>query len=382
MNSLLIALSLVKRTMRNSKEIMALLILPVLVIGVIAFSLGQSGQKNIQVGYINLDQGSLGNSLISHLQLEPDFAMVELTESDYLVELENSRVASALVIPGSFSADIEAGRKTGLELYALNDGIGPQRVKQSVNQYTQTLYRAVDLAEANQSVSQDKISILSTLLANVDNRLMGTAYVSASNYGSPPGFQQAIGFSIVFMMMLVFTSMGTIMEDKKNLTLARMYVSAIGEWEIITGNLLGSLTLAVIQLIPLTLLLKLLFAIPWGTTLVGLFLLLLFFQIAAIGLGIGLSGVIKKDFNPALVSATVIVPTSIIGGVFIPESMMPSILNTIGWAVPQKWVMTGIEKLFGGAGFAAISTNLGIFLLFALAFATFGLKTIRPLPEG
>lgn len=385
MNSLLIALNLVKRTLRNRKELVALLVLPIIVIGVIAYFLSQDDQKIIRVGYINSDQGVLGSRLVDHLQYE-DFLMVGLPGSDYQEELANNQVDSVLVIPANFSNDIETGRKTNLEVYTLRDGLEPQQVKQSANQYTQTLYRAEELAEelaeTTQAPSQDKSTTFTALLDSANNGLMGLTSTSAGQSSYPQGFQQTIGFSILFMMILVFTSMGTIMEDKKNFTLARMYVSAIREWEIIIGNLLGCLALAILQLIPITLLLKFMFAIPWGETLIGLFLLLLFFQLATIGLGIGLSGIIKNNFNPAVVSATVIIPTSIIGGAFIPESMMPSILNTISWAVPQKWVMNGIEKLLEEANLAAITPNLGILLLFALAFATFGLKSIRPLQDG
>lgn len=382
MNSLLIARNFLKRTLKNKREVVALLILPMFVVGAITLLLGNVGHGEIQVGFVNLDRGTLGEKLVSHLSLQSNFALMELPKNDYLSAsaLNNGKLDSVLVIPANFSDAVKAGKNVGVELYADRNGVGAQRVKLSTNGYIQTLLRVRQLSNAQGNRAHAQKPDFTELLSRVEQgMLVGTAYVTTGS-GIKPGFLQAIGFSIVFMMVLVFTSMGTIMEDKKNLTLARMYVSAIREWEIIAGNLLGSLVLAIIQLIPLVLLLQHVFQLGWGEELLALFILLVCFQVTTIGLGIGLSGFIK-EFNPVLIIATVIVPSSILGGCFIPETMLPSSLRTLGWIVPQKWVMNGIEQVLNGAGIHAIVVNVGILLMFGLALATFGLKSIRPLKD-
>jgi ABC-2 type transport system permease protein len=85
--------------------------------------------------------------------------------------------------------------------------------------------------------------------------------------------------------------------------------------------------------------------------------------------------------NPAILIAAVITPSSILGGCFIPESMLPDFINKIGYAVPQKWVMKAVESILLGEGIQSIALNLVIILMFGLAFATFGLKTLRPINE-
>jgi ABC-2 type transport system permease protein len=191
----------------------------------------------------------------------------------------------------------------------------------------------------------------------------------------------AIGFSIMFIMVLVFTTIGTIMEDKKKLTLARIFTFKVREWEIVAGNLLGSLALGMLQLIPVIIVIKYLFDIKWGIQIFSIFIVLLCFVITTIGLGIGISGIIKNNFHPTLIIATVIFPTSLLGGCLIPESMLPSIIGKIGYAVPQKWVMKAIYEILAGGNYNSVLLYIGIILMFAIAFATFGVKTLKPLSD-
>ena len=148
------------------------------------------------------------------------------------------------------------------------------------------------------------------------------------------GYLTTLGFMITFIMIFAFIYMGNLMEDKRRLVLARIFSYPVGEWEIITGNLLGNLVLGLMQLVPLLILLKIIFGLPFDGRFIGLSLILLAFLVTSIGLGIGLSGIIKK-FNPVLLIATIIVPSSVLGGAFIPSSMMPEWMDKAGYIVPK-----------------------------------------------
>ncbi len=382
MHSLVIAVNLVKRSLRNRRELFGLLVLPVLVIGAIALFIGRATGPT-PIGIVNLDQGVFGDRMVQQLKLLPGLKVFSLQKGNYQWQVETGKVELALFIPENFSTTINKGEKTQLEIYAQGDGMAAQKVKQVVNRYISALYQAEELAsKLSQTTAEPKQAILDSALNKISNQALSVINLPVPGATFDPGLSSTIGFTVVFIMMLVFSSMGAIMDDKKRLTLARMYVSAIKEWEIIAGNLLGSLFLGLIQLIPLTLLLKRVFHIPWGLALVELFLVLTAFLVAALGLGIGLSGLIKGNFNPTLIGATIIFPTSILGGCFIPDTMMPPFLNTVAWALPQRWVMHAVQQISLGESPESIGVSFGILLMFGLAFSTFGLKTIRPLQEA
>lgn len=379
MNSLLITQNILKRAFANKKETLALLLLPVVVISLIGFFVNRAAAKIPALAVINLDKGSYALDLAEKLRSRPDLNVTVSQGS------EEDRADLMVRIPAGFSADIAGGKKVQVSLTGKESDPAGQSLRQLLNR---TILSYYGIAEAGRELAVktggNSDALAQFMLDQAESGSISAAYRLAGpdkDTARRQALSSTMGFALVFIMILVFSVMGTILEDKKRLTLARMSAAPVQRWEVIAGNLLGGLALGLIQLVPLVLVLKFLFKLPWGAGLLNLFLTLLCFLIAAIGLGIGLSGIVRDNFNPTMIIATVITPTSIIGGSFIPPSMLPSFINKIGWAVPQKWVMQSFQQIMAGSGFKTIAVNLGILLVFALAFASFGLKTLQPVDE-
>jgi ABC-2 type transport system permease protein len=382
MNSLLIAKNIIKRVLKGPKEIITIIVMPVILVSVIVTALGKTASSVPKIGIVESDNGFYSTSMVDYIKKQ-NVEVVELSQENYESSLKQKKVSSIIVIPENFSSDIDNGKKVEIDFYANNNDAATQSLKQLVNQYMLRLYRAGETAKViSQETSENKTDILNKLISETEKEALKIQYslLDKSNNVLNAG-NSALGFAIMFMMILIFTTIGIILEDKKNLTLARMFVSPIREQEIILGNLLGSLVLGLMQLIPLTIVFKMAFKIDSLYKLAGIFIIFFCFLIAVIGIGIGISGFIKQSMNPATLIATVITPTSILGGCFMPESMLPDFINKIGYAVPQKWVMRAVQSILTGESFNAIILNLVIILMFGLAFATFGLKTLRPIND-
>lgn len=382
MNSLIIAKNIIKRVLKGPKEIITIIVMPVVLISIIVTALGKTAASVPKAGIVVMDNGFYSTSLVDYIKKQ-NYRFIELNEKNYESSLKQKKVNLVVVIPEDFSKGIEEGEKVGVDFYSNNNDVSTESFKGQINQYVFKLYT---LSEAVKAVSSenngDKVEIQNKLIAEMNKEPLKVQYSQLNNKASEiEAANSSIGFTIIFIMILIFTTIGLILEDKKRLTLARMFVSPVMEWEIIVGNLLGSLVLGLIQLIPLTFVFKIAFKIDSTYKLFGMFLIFFCFLIAVIGIGIGISGFIKKSLNPAILVAAVITPSSILGGCFIPESMLPGFVNKIGYAVPQKWVMKAVESILLGEGLGAIALNLVIILMFGLAFATFGLKTLRPVND-
>lgn len=373
MNSLLIAGNIIKRAFRNKKELLILTLLPIVIIGMMTkLSDTQITKKITNVGYINLDNGDLGVSLIDHLKGQQDINLVAIKEND-IANSKSEKVSFSLRIPRDFSKRINDKQMTKVTFNTSESSLPYEDLKKQVNDYITSLYVIHKLADV--SVLSDFGARLESSRITISNDVVETD-TDQSNY---EGRLSSMGFVTTFIMMLVFFSMGTLLEDKKRLTLARIFSHPVKEWEVVTGNLIGSLALGMMQLIPILVTLKIIFNIPWGEKFIGLSLILFAFLLTTIGLGVGLAGIIKNKFNPLLIITTVVIPTSILGGTFIPASLMPDILNKVGYIVPQKWVMNSLEKILHGEPLSTVFFNIGVILMFGLAFATFGTKTLKPL---
>jgi ABC-2 type transport system permease protein len=380
MNSLLIAGNIIKRVLKGPREIIALIVMPVILVGVIVVALRGTSGTTLKAGIVELDKGYFSSQMADYIKKQ-NVKVVELNEGNYISSLKQKKVNFAVVIPKGFSDAIANGKKVDIDFYSGSSDANIEGFKQLINQNMLRFYTVSETARTISSeTGRDIKEIYGSLISETGKEQLKVDYrLAERNTKDTSAENPAIGFAVMFMMILIFTTIGVILEDKKNLTLARMFVSPVKEWEIILGNLLGSLALGILQLIPLTIILKICFKLNSISSITVIFAILLCFLVAIIGIGIGISGFIKKSLNPATLIATVITPTCILGGCFIPASMMPDIINKIGYAVPQKWVMGAMQSIFAGENFEAIAMNLIIILMFGIAFATFGLKTLKPL---
>lgn len=384
MNSLLIAANIVKRVLKSPMTVIAMIVLPIVLIFTILAAVKEPSAPRPKAGVADMDGGTPGAKVAEFLGAQ-GLEVVPANGKDPDRMIRNKKASVVVVIPEGFSEAIAKGERTAVRYYMNAEDAGAAGLIQSLNRYISGLRASYAAAEAiARSKGGDPAEIAGEILKDIDagQAVPGSEPAGAGGDGAGGGVANpAIGFAVIFMMIFIFTTIGIILDDKKKLTLARMFVSPVKEWEIILGNLLGSLALGSIQLIPLVLSLKLSFGIASFYKVAEMFVIFFCFLIAIIGIGIGISGLIKNSFNPATIIATVITPTSILGGCFIPDSMLPGFINKIGYAVPQKWVMGALQSVLAGEGLEGVLLNLVIIMLFGIAFATFGLKTLRPLND-
>lgn len=121
--------------------------------------------------------------------------------------------------------------------------------------------------------------------------------------------------------------------------------------------------------------------IDWGMPVIYIFILLVCFLLTAIGLGMGITGIVRSSQVFMVINTMLATMTCMLGGSFFSTTLMKGPLKTISNFIPQKWEMDAFEKLSSGGVFADIHINLLILLLFGAVFFTFGVKTLKPSAE-
>lgn len=385
MNSLLIAENIIKRTFKSRKEIIVMLVLPIVAIVIMTYFTGSSDMQKIKVGIVNLDSGVYADKLISKLDKQKNLELNNIDKKDIKAVIGDSKAEVVLVINNDFSNNIDNGKKTKIDFYIQGENEATEKIKEQVNENIAQFYMVSSSAkDIALKTGKSAETVNEQLFSNINKGSLGVNNNLGDNNAADNGqgkLEQSVGFSMMFMMVIIFNTMGTIIEDRKKLVLARIATFKVKLWEIAVGNLLGTLLIGGIQIIPITLVIAYIYKLPMGIKIYGLFFILLCFIITVIGLAIGLSGIIKDNMNPSLLLAIVSFPTCLLGGCLIPESLMPSVLRNAGYIVPQKWVMSAIQDLMTGASMDKILLKVTIVLMFGLAFMTFGVKTIKPLDE-
>lgn len=179
---------------------------------------------------------------------------------------------------------------------------------------------------------------------------------------------QSIGFLIMFMMVGAINTAEMILKEKRNRTYYRICSAPVNGRTYVVGNVLANLTLVILQVFLVILLMTKVFGIETYIPFQQLFLILIFFGLAAIGLGLVIVAFSKDSKQANTLQLLLVTPTCLLAGCFWPVEIMPKTAQRIADFLPQRWAIAAVQKLQEGANFNQVLPNISIILAFALAF--------------
>ncbi|SCY93650.1 ABC transporter permease [Alkaliphilus peptidifermentans] len=338
MNSMYIAINFIRRVIRERSTLLYFLVFPILA-GILATSMAQ--QKEIEVGIL---KASEDNRLIQVLEEDQRYKVILLEDVTAEHAIRNNVVDFALEVGNDNLA--EEDNLSNLRIYALKDNQDLQVFKGLIEGY----------------ILRGEI--------NYDNE--------AGGFGEG---RMVLGFLTMFILMFMASTIGLLLEDRRGKTLMRMFSTPVSEYDITMGTLLGSLVIGMIQILLFLGLTRGILRIQYEVSMLNIYFILLFFLVAATGLALGVAGFITDTEKYSVVSTLIVVPTCLLGGSFFPVTFMPEKMRIISHFLPQKWLMEAYDNLVAGMAIGDVLNNLGILLLFAAVFFTFGLKTLKPSAE-
>ncbi|WP_240321556.1 ABC transporter permease, partial [Paenibacillus sp. O199] len=197
-----------------------------------------------------------------------------------------------------------------------------------------------------------------------------------------PGLNNVTGFTIMFMMGLLTSTVAVIMEDRRQRTMARVYTAPVRAYEIALGNFLGSFAIGLIQIVLVLGISRWVLhydaGIPFGIHL----LILAAFMLVSMGIASTVAGLIRESKNATMLNSLIITPTCMIGGCFWPLSIMPDYMQKLANFVPQKWAIQAVETISAGGTLSDIALPLLILFGMAAILLTVGSAILRPSQPG
>ena len=148
---------------------------------------------------------------------------------------------------------------------------------------------------------------------------------------------------IVMIVAAMMTSV-TLAREKETGTLRLLTVSPLKARTIVLSKVLPYFVLTAINTTLIMLLGTLVFGMPCYGSIWGVILLCALFILAAIGLGILISSLVKTQ-QSALTSSFLglLLPTMLLSGFIFPLANMPVALQWVCQVVPATWVIEGIK---------------------------------------
>ncbi len=288
-----------------------------------------SSPKNVPIAVVNYDNGLGALNFINALQSGNNVKVVSATtQQQAMVLLSKSAVAAVVVIPVGFTQHI-----TGSSIYVYLDNSQPQS--------SEVASADID-AVAAQFGARTALSRIGS--QNLVSVITNYAYGAGSNYIS-----SVVGGLLVMVVSFgaVFSAGFTLLSDRELGNLKAFLTTPINKFAIILSKILygtfQSFFSAFVGLV-----IGLMYGATIAAGIVGFFELIWIIFLVGFGfsaMAIALATRAKQLQTYALVSQTIIMPLSFLGGAFVPTALLPAFLQPIVTVNPLAYAVDAVRDV-------------------------------------
>jgi ABC-2 type transport system permease protein len=175
----------------------------------------------------------------------------------------------------------------------------------------------------------------------------------------------APAMALLFLMYAVTLGARTLLSERREGTLARMMAAPVTPAQVLGGKIAGIFLGGFIQLAALIALTTILFRLNWGDPL-GVFLLVFAAALAATGWGLLIASASTNSGQISNMGMALTLIFGILGGSFVPNLQMGSVMDWLSRITPNRWAMDGFIALASGEGLSAVLLPVSALLLMAV----------------
>lgn len=361
-----------KLTIKDKMFFFWLLVFPLLfaLIFGMAFPESEGETSKVTLNVLDLDKSFLSGQLVEELKSE--------TYAIQMLENAEEKRVRTLLIPKNFADDILSGKKVQLIL----EKEASSNMEASQAAYSNLLKAVIKIMsriillvpedERDLEARYDQVNFerLITLRTELGGKLQVI----------PAGFNHSIpAITVMFIVFTILMYGGIILlEERRHGQLERTFLSPATFASILGGKWTSRVILGMIQTVLLFAVGKALFKIYFGPSIPSILLVSLFFCGTISGMSIFFGSIIKKVEILVIFNILVANIMAALGGCWWPIEFVPRGIRNLGFAFPTAWAMDAFHKLiFFGYGFPAILPNIGVLILFTVAFLFLAIKFFR-----
>jgi ABC-2 type transport system permease protein len=376
-----IAITQLRRLMRDRSNIFFIFILPMGLILILGAAFG--GSYDPRVGVVQLGSGELAEDLAARIGETEGIVVNEgYDDRDTLVlAVERGQLEAGIIIPADYDSSLTAGEEVTVDFVARQDE-SAQALRNTVESAVTdqgALLRAAAFAEAKGAGDFDDTYATAEQVAEESERIE----VATSRRGEPFPLDQLGRFQLgAYSQLLLFiflTSMNgsaTLIQSRQLGVSRRMFSTPTSAGTIVVGEATGRLAIAMFQGLLIMLGSSLAFGVEWGDT-AGAVAIFVLFSLGAAGTGMLMGATFKNDQQAGAVGVGLGIGLAALGGAMVPLTIMRIFSPTL-WQVahitPHAWGIEAFEELIlrDGtiadiwlpllvlAGFAVVMFALGI----------------------
>lgn len=315
----------------------------------------------------------------------------ELTVEMSIERVNNGETQSIIEIPAGFDEALLSGEPISVVYRSDTDITQPDPLQQSVQAAVQRVSGASVAARVGVDVYEDSFNF------NTDTareEFSQTVYDTAANYWiTPPatveytlstgeagdgagGFGQSVpGMGSMYVMFTVLAGAVTLIQERQNWTLQRLFTMPISRGQILGGKMLARFVMGMIQY-GVAFGIGLMLGINFGDSPLGLLLIMVAFSICITALTFMLATFVETEQQANSIILFVALTFAPLGGAWWPLEVVPDFMQTIGHLSPVAWAMDGFtEIIYNGGGVADVLVSIAVLL--AAAVVMFGIGIVN-----
>jgi ABC-2 type transport system permease protein len=369
---LAIAGRILRQFRHDPRSVGLILVVPLLVMVLVGYLVGDSGKEPLPVGLANLDRGLPTGEGAIGIGLEAQLRANDLVEVRTVASPEEARslisdgeLAGAVIVPADLTERAIGGRVARIEVVVrgIEPGVDERVVGATRMALQGVLAAAAGAADAGITVPQLSVDRV-PLLGAPD---LGTLDFYA------PALIVVFGFLFTFMLTSV-----AFLRERSSGTLERLMASPATRLELLLGYLLGFVGFAMVQGLVIlgyaVVILDVSVAGPVWLVLLTIAILV----VGVVNLGVALSFYARNELQVVQFIPLIFVPQVFLGGLFWPIQTLWAPLRYLSQVFPVTHAVVALrEVMVGGADSADVAGRLAALLAFALAMVALGVVALR-----
>ena len=376
--ALLIAWKDLRQRCRDRSAFLIAFVVPLALAFIFSAILGDVGEEvTFPYAVANQDDGRAARALVEEA-LRPLEAqgLLELTEAasreEALTLVEDGAVSAAFVVPAGFSAAVEQAQPAEIEVIGnVEREIGSLIAESLAAAFGNEIKTAqLSLATA-MSFDPSVIEGLDALAEGISDLPNPIALedVSATRKELDAGTFFSAGMAVFFLFFTVQFGVTSLLDERREGTLARLMAAPVRRSSIFAGKLITSFVIGVTSMAVLAVATSLLLGAEWGAPL-GVALLILAGVLAATAVTALIATIAKNGEQAGNWQTMAALVLGMLGGAFFPVNQAGGAIETLSLLTPHAWFLRGLGELQSGGGLANIVPALAAILAFAAVAGT------------
>lgn len=341
--------------MRDPSSIAIAVILPIVLLLIFGFGINLDTNR-LRMGIVIEDSGKHTQRLVDEIVGSPYIdPYISHSRIQTQQKIDNGELRGMIVIPSDFSAKVSQGNGEA-SIQVVSDGSQPN-VASFVVTYAQGIWQSWQMATLEDAARQTVMPV------DLQMRYWFNPTVESRNYLVP-----GIISIILTIIGALLTSMVIAREWERG-TMEALLSTPVKRTEFLLSKVLPYYVLGMVSMLICVLMATLLMHVPMRGSLLVLFVTSSLFLGSALGMGLLISTVTRKQFNAAVAAINAaFLPAVLLSGFMFEIASMPTFVQVLTYILPGRYYVAVMQTLFqAGEIWYVIGIN-SLFLFFSALF--------------